>query len=55
MSSSMLMCAVVSSLAVGVFAAQAVCVAIFRVFRMRVRAAAVPVATARVDLGPVQG
>jgi hypothetical protein len=55
MSSLMLMCAVVASLAVGVFAAQAVCVAIFRVFRMTVRAAVAPVAAARVDLGPVQG
>jgi hypothetical protein len=55
MSSLMLVCAVVASLAVGVFVAQGVCVAIFRVFRMTVRPAAPPVAAARVDLGPVQG
>jgi hypothetical protein len=53
MSSLMLTCAVVVSLAVGVFVAQGLFVVIFRVFRMTVRVAAAPVA--RVDLGPVQG
>ncbi len=40
MSSFLLVCAVVASLAVGVFVAQGLCVLMFRVFRMHVQQAA---------------
>jgi hypothetical protein len=56
MSSFMLVCAVVASLAVGVFVAQGLCMLMFHVFRMHVRqVAATRMAKARmVELGSAQ-
>ncbi len=56
MSSIMLVCAVVASLAVGVFVAQGLCMVMFQVFRMHVKqVAATRTAKApMVELGPVQ-
>jgi hypothetical protein len=57
MSSFLLVCAVVASLAVGVFAAQGVCMLIFRAFRVPVRQPAEPklARTAIADLGSMRG
>jgi uncharacterized protein (DUF2062 family) len=56
MLSFMLVCAVVASLAVGVFVAQALCVLMFHVFRMRVnQVAATRTAKAQlIELGSVR-
>jgi hypothetical protein len=56
MSSFLLVCAVIASLAVGVFTAQGLCVLLFHMFRMRVeQVAATRTAKAQmVGLGSVQ-
>lgn len=56
MSSVLLVCAVVASLAVGVFVAQGLCVLMFHVFRMHVQqVAATRVAQSPItELGPAQ-
>ena len=57
MLSFMLVCAVVASLAVGVFVAQGLCMLMFHVFRMHVnQVAATQVAKSQVvELGSIQG
>jgi hypothetical protein len=57
MLSFMLVCAVVASLAVGVFVAQGLCVLMFQVFRMHAKqVAATQVAKLQmVELGPIRG
>ena len=57
MSSVLLVCAVVASLAVGVFVAQGLCLLMFQIFRMHVKqVAATRVAkSAMVGLGSVRG
>ncbi len=56
MSSIMLVCAVVASLAVGVFMAQGLCMLMFQVFRMHVKqVVATRIRDAQVvELGPVR-
>jgi hypothetical protein len=57
MSSFLLVCAVVASLAVGVFVAQGLCIAMFEVFRIHARQVAATriTKTRAAELGPVEG
>jgi hypothetical protein len=55
MSSLMLVCAVVASLAVGVFTAQGLCVLMFRVFRLQVEEKASSAKAQVAELGRIAG